>query len=149
LVGKMSTADRRGSADGRSGHPPSENLVDFSASVVVLQDDGYSVVLAFGDHPVEPEHSVVLSFTQQPTKQDVKLGLAGLYVELGEQIRGDYDVVDDIYEIPVGIALKFAPAFAERCGVAVNLAIAVSSADLERVRPVIPLLREKARGAHT
>ena len=66
LVGKMYTAVRRGSTDGRSGHPPSESLVDFSASVVVLQGDRYSVVLAFGDHPVEPEHSVVLSFTQQP-----------------------------------------------------------------------------------
>jgi len=123
--------------------------VDFSASVVVLQDDGYSVILAFGDHPVEPEHSVVLSFTQQPTEQDLKLGLAGLHVELGEQIRGDYDVVNDIDEIPGGIALKFAPAFAERCGVAPNLAIALSSADLDRIRPVIPVLREKARSAHS
>jgi hypothetical protein len=74
----------------KHGRPRLETKINMEITAnVVTVDDGPPVVIGFADAPSNPSNYILLSY--DPSEKD-----EGLYIELNDQIRGGYNLVQRI-----------------------------------------------------
>lgn len=80
--------------------------MELIATVARVERDGYCTVLAFGDSADVPERYVMLQMADHPDEQDIRLGLAGVFVELSPPPVSGYDLVEEIAPVGAGLRIR-------------------------------------------
>ena len=76
------------------------------AKTASLTNDGYSTLLGFADDPNNPVNYLVLSMTNEPGEQDLKLDQAGIHIDAGTLCLNGYNLVEEICETDTGVAVS-------------------------------------------
>jgi hypothetical protein len=87
-------------------------------------EDGHCTILALADDPVHPSNHVILSMTDHPTEQDVKLGMYGLHIDIvGLLALEGYNFVQDIPASSNSISITLTPDAAAKLDLTGNLTV--------------------------
>jgi hypothetical protein len=71
--------------------------MNFFATDITLEDDGYCTVLSLADDGVTPKNYVILQSTNLPDKEDIQLNQDGVFLEIGETDISGYNLIDSIH----------------------------------------------------
>ena len=78
----------------------------FTAQIATLDKDEYTTVLGFADDAENPQCSVLLQITNCPTDEDIKLGHAGIYLEVNDRRHHGYNLLESIEATVDGVLLR-------------------------------------------
>jgi hypothetical protein len=70
--------------------------MDFHATHITLEDDGYCTVLSLADDALTPENYVILQSTNLPDKEDIQLNQDGVFLEIGGADISGYNLIESI-----------------------------------------------------
>jgi len=112
----------------------------FFAKAASFSDDGYGAMLAFSDDPFEPEYYVILDLTNEPDEQDLRLGLGGIHIDMGNlQVEG-YDLVEDLRETDSGVVISLTADVARKANIDQEIKVAMGSKVIDGI-PVSEAVR--------
>lgn len=103
------------------------------AKVVAFTDDGYSTLLGFADDFYNPINYLTLTMTNDPDEQDLRLGQAGVYVEVGLLAIEGYDLVQDICETDSGVVVSLISKASQATTTSQNIEIELASKVIDGV----------------
>ncbi len=100
------------------------------AEAATFTDDGYCSLLSLADDPVNPQHYVMLAFTNEPDEQDVSMGMSGVHVDLGAWQVDGYNLIDNITFDGRTISVQIERQAAEKAGIDGKIDVLLESDDL-------------------
>ncbi|MFO0883456.1 MAG: Imm10 family immunity protein [Pirellulales bacterium] len=89
----------------------------FSASVVSCEENAELSTVGFADDQYATSQYVLLQRAHHPSQQDLKLGIAGLHVEVNDQLHSGYDEISSISLKRDFIHFDFGERFFKRSGI--------------------------------
>ena len=114
------------------------------ATTTSFLDDGHGSTLAFSDGAIDPKNFVILSITNRPDEQDVRLGLTGVYLETSFRSLSGYQLIDDFSETAAGGALQLKESV-DPSGDLIPVEFGGKSIDGERVPDIVALFKNRIR----
>ena len=97
------------------------------ANSVRIEDDGYCTVLACAEDPDDLQKYAILQFTNNPTKQDLKLKQSGVHFALGGYDLNGYGLIKAVELVGDELTLSLDESAAKKASVDITLVIKLKS----------------------
>jgi Immunity protein 10 len=107
--------------------------MDLQAKAATFSDDGYCSLLSLADDPANPQHYVMLAFTNEPDEQDISMGMGGVHVDLGAWQVDGYDLVEKLGYNNGVVSVQLKAQAAQKAGIDSTINITVADDELAGV----------------
>jgi hypothetical protein len=114
------------------------------AKAATFTDDGYCSLLSLADDPMNPQHYVMLAFTNEPDEQDASMGMSGVHVDLGAWQVDGYSLIENVTYDGRIISIQIKKQAADKAGIDEKIDVVLENDDLGvPVSDIVAKFRER------
>lgn len=114
------------------------------ARAATFTDDGYCSLLSFADDPTNPQHYVMLAFTNEPDEQDASMGMSGVHIDLGAWHVDGYNLVENVTYDGRIISVQIKKQVADKAGIDAKIDVVLENDNLGiPVKDIVEKFRER------